>query len=327
MDFLKSVVEVVRPFGARRQLRRMAVASLVMNVVIIVTGALVRLTDSGLGCPTWPQCTPGSYTPHAELGVHGLIEFGNRLLTFVLVLIALATWISALLFRRVDGTPDRRLRWLTFAMGLGIPFQGVIGGITVLTDLNPYVVALHLINSMVLVSLAVWLIRLTWPLPARAVGRPIRVLTVIIFALAWAVIALGTVVTGSGPHAGDEQAVRTGLDPEMISKAHAWTVYLLVIATGAAVVLLRSVAPVLLLVVELAQGVIGYVQYFTGLPIGLVALHMLGAASVIATAANVCFSVRLKAATPAESPAADHRANSDSPSPAPPDHAVSGPGQ
>jgi cytochrome c oxidase assembly protein subunit 15 len=299
------MVEVWRPFGEQRWLRRMAVATLVMNVVIIFTGGLVRLTDSGLGCPTWPQCSPGSYTPHAELGIHGAIEFGNRLLTFVLIVVALLTWISALLHRDQHGRPDRKLRWLTFVLGLLIPFQGVIGGITVLTRLNPYVVALHMLNSMVLVALSVWLLRLCRQLTPIRVTQPVRALTVIIFALVWAVVGLGTVVTGSGPHAGDLDAVRTGIDPEIISKVHAWTVWLLVLATGAAALKLRSVAAVTLLAIELAQGVIGYVQYFTDLPIGLVATHLVGAAATMAAGANLFCSTTLRSAAgrPTDRPA------------------------
>jgi cytochrome c oxidase assembly protein subunit 15 len=123
-----------------------------MNIVIVVTGGLVRLTASGLGCPTWPRCTEDSYISHPELGIHGAIEFGNRLLTFVLILAAVLTFISALLYRE-DGRPRSDLRWLTGGLALGIPLQGVIGGIAVLTQLNPYIVALHLLLSMVLIAL------------------------------------------------------------------------------------------------------------------------------------------------------------------------------
>lgn len=279
--------------GSPRWLRRLGVASLVMNIVIILTGGLVRLTDSGLGCPTWPQCTPGSYTPHRALGIHGAIEFGNRTLTFVLIIIALLTWIATLVHRRPDGTPDRKLRWLTFGMGLGIPFQGVIGGITVHTGLNPYVVALHMLDSLVLVALSAWLVRLTWPASRRTVSRPTRTVSAVIFALAWLVVCLGTVVTGSGPHAGDVNAHRTGLDAVLISHLHATAVYLLVTATVLLVIMLRGHRPaVLLLTVEVTQGIVGFVQYFNGLPIGVVELHLLGAAGTIACASNLFCSVR-----------------------------------
>lgn len=295
--------------GSRRWLRRLGVASLVMNVVIVLTGGLVRLTASGLGCPTWPQCTPGSYTPHRALGIHGVIEFGNRTLTFVLIVIALITWIATLIHRRPDGTPDRKLRWLTFGMGLGIPFQGVIGGITVHTDLNPYVVALHMLDSLVLVALSAWLVRLTWPLERRPVTPPARTVSAVIFVLAWVVVCLGTVVTGSGPHAGDINARRTGLDAVLISHLHATAVYLLVATTVLQVIMLRGHRPaVLLLAVEVGQGIVGFVQYFNGLPGALVELHLLGASMTIACASNLFCSVRTRAsehrsATPDYEPA------------------------
>ena len=141
-----------------------------MNIAIVVTGGLVRLTGSGLGCPTWPRCTEDSYVSHPELGIHGAIEFGNRLFTLVLIIAAALTFISAMLYRD-NGRPRTDLRWLAAGLALGIPLQGVIGGITVLTQLNPYVVGLHLLLSMVLISLAVWLVRKTWHIaPTRCIG-------------------------------------------------------------------------------------------------------------------------------------------------------------
>ncbi|MBO0810660.1 MAG: heme A synthase [Microlunatus sp.] len=276
-------------------LRWMAVVSLIVNIVIIVTGGLVRLTDSGLGCSTWPQCTPGSYTPHAALGIHGAIEFGNRMITFILIIVAVLTFVAALTNRTGDRHHDRSVTWISFAIGLGIPFQGVIGGITVLSHLNPYVVALHMLDSLVLVVLAVWLVRLTWPAPPRPVGRRARALTVIAFGLTWVVVSLGTIVTGSGPHAGSAGARRTGLDPAEISHLHSFSVYLLIVATIGCLVLIRNRAALLLLLVEVAQGVIGFVQYYTGLPMGVVILHMLGAAATMALATNLLCSVRLTA--------------------------------
>jgi len=299
----------LRALGSDSALRWFAVASLVMNIVIIVTGGLVRLTDSGLGCPTWPQCTPGSYTPHAALGVHGAIEFSNRMLTFVLMIIAALTFIAALLHRSADRGYLRKVGWLTFALGFGIPFQGVIGGITVRTHLNPYVVALHTLDSMVLVALSVWLIRLTWSIGARIVSRRTRALTVITFGLAWLVVCLGTVVTGSGPHAGDVHARRTGLDPAVVAHVHAGAVYLLVAATIGCLVLLRNRAALFLLLLEVAQAIIGFVQYYSNLPIGLVSVHMLGAAGTMALAANLLCSVRL---APRPDPGAESGLRADS---------------
>jgi cytochrome c oxidase assembly protein subunit 15 len=278
---------------ASRLLRPLALASLIANAALIVTGAAVRLTGSGLGCPTWPRCTEESYTTTAEMGVHGAIEFGNRLLTFVLVGIALAVFVATLLQK-----PRRRsLVLLALAVGLGIPGQGVVGGITVLTDLNPWVVGLHFLLSMALVAGAYAL----WRRAAEGDGAPVSLVPVPLRHLARltalvsaAVIVVGVIVTGSGPHAGDEDAKRTGLDPAAVSQAHADLVFLLVgLSVGLWFALRAAGAPAgavraagVLVVVELAQGVIGFVQYFTQLPVLLVGLHMLGATLVwIATLA------------------------------------------
>src|SRR5689334_7421776 len=133
---------------SRRLLKQLAVASLVSNIVIVVTGGAVRLTASGLGCPTWPRCTDESFVVHGAMGVHGMIEFGNRMLTFVLAVVAIATWVVAMRYR-----PRRSsIRRLATILALGVPAQAVLGGFTVLTDLNPWVVALHLLLSLALIS-------------------------------------------------------------------------------------------------------------------------------------------------------------------------------
>jgi len=261
-----------------------------MNIVIVVTGGLVRLTGSGLGCPTWPRCTEDSYVSHPQLGIHGAIEFGNRLFTLVLVIAAALTFLSALLYRE-DGKPRSDLRWLTGGLALGIPLQGVIGGIAVLTQLNPYVVGLHLLLSMVLIALAVWLVRKTWHmLPAGASSIAV-VLTRLTFVLMWLAVWLGTLVTGSGPHAGDENSPRNGLDGMLLTRLHTSLVYLTVAASVVCFLLLRSRAVLLLILVELVQAGIGVAQYQLGLPIWLVALHLLGASLAIATVTNLMLSV------------------------------------
>jgi heme a synthase len=283
-----------------RTLVRLAWANLVANIAIVVTGGAVRLTDSGLGCPTWPRCTDESYVVHGELGLHGAIEFGNRTLTFVLVVIAVACWVAALLpvLRDRDGA-DRRPLLLATVVALGIPAQAVIGGVTVHTDLNPWVVALHLLVSMAIIGVCVVLVD-------RLVGRPrawalpgSRRAALATFAVGWVVLYLGTVVTGSGPHSGDEDSRRTGLDPGTVSHVHAWAVYALIALTVATLVLarregnlpLRSAA-LALVAVECVQGVIGYTQYFLDLPTALVLLHMLGAALTAAALAWVAISTR-----------------------------------
>lgn len=274
------------PSRLGRLLWPLAVASLVANIGIVVTGGAVRLTGSGLGCPEWPTCTDSSYTPHRELGVNGAIEFGNRMLTFALVAIVLLTFLAA--WR----AGHRRATRLSFLIGLYIPAQAVIGGITVLTDLNPWVVAFHFLSSMVIIGLCVMLLD-SLRGPERA-GAPdgVRRLAWLVFAVGWLVLYLGTVVTGSGPHAGDLDAKRNGLDPQVMSHVHAAAVYLLlaltvgllVQATRARSEQARHAAGALLLL-ELAQGVVGFVQYFLDLPVGLVAVHMLGAALTAAALA------------------------------------------
>jgi heme a synthase len=284
---LATVLRVIRgPYA----LRGWSIVSLVMNIVIVVTGGLVRLTGSGLGCPTWPRCTEDSYVSHPELGIHGAIEFGNRLFTLVLIIAAALTVVSAMLYRE-NGRPRPDLRWLACGLALGIPLQGVIGGITVLTQLNPYVVGLHLLLSMVLIALAVWLVRKAWHLaPARVSGLSVAATRVTVV-LMWLAIWLGTLVTGSGPHAGDENAPRNGLDAMLLTGLHSGMVYATVAASVICFVLLRSRAAVLLLLVEVVQGGIGVAQYQLGLPIWLVALHLLGASLAIATVTNLMLSV------------------------------------
>jgi heme a synthase len=277
---------------------RVALVNAVANGLIVVTGGLVRLTGSGLGCPTWPRCTDDSFIAHPELGIYGAIEFGNRLLTFVLIVIAVLTFVSAVLYRdpaRPDrGGRRRDLFWLTGGLALGIPAQGVVGGITVLTDLNPYLVAVHLLLSLVLISLAVWLVRLTRHLPARPVPGSQAMVSRVTLGLLWVVVVVGTVVTGSGPHAGDADVPRNGLDPVLLTNLHTAAVTAAVVGTVVCVVWLRSRAALLLLAVEGAQAGIGIAQYHLGLPIGLVVLHLLGAALAIAAGTNLMLSVQAR---------------------------------
>ena len=276
----------------RRALRVGAVASLVANIGIVVTGGVVRLTASGMGCPTWPRCTEDSYVTHPELGIHGAIEFGNRLLAFVLVAVAILTLVAAVRHRDAGGRRRRNILLLALGLALAVPVQAVIGGFSVWTHLNPYVVALHFLASMVMIALATWLVRLAWAATPDAAGGVPAVLTRVAFGSMWVAVWLGTVVTGSGPHAGDLDAVRTGLDPDLLSHVHAAAVYVTIATTLACVWLLRSRAAVLLLVVEVIQASIGLTQYHLGLPLLLVGLHLLGAALAIAAAANLALSVR-----------------------------------
>ena len=283
--------------GTRTWLRRLGWATLLANIGIVLTGGAVRLTASGLGCPTWPRCTEDSFTPHGALDFHSAIEFGNRMLTFVLAAVAIVTFVSAWQSGRRD------LRALALWLGLGIPAQAVVGGITVLTDLNPWIVSFHLLVSLTIISLAVlYLHRIDVPAaPARYAPRPrLGVLAWTTYAAGWIVLYLGTVVTGSGPHAGDLDVPRNGLDPLQLSQLHADAVFLfvglsigLLLALRAARAPARTVrAAAVLVVVELAQGLIGFVQYFTDLPVVLVAAHLLGAAVLTAVMTHVLLMVR-----------------------------------
>ena len=278
-------------------LRRLAVASLVVNVAIVVTGGVVRLTGSGLGCPTWPRCTEDSFRPHGAMTIHTAIEFGNRMVTFLIAAVAIATVVV------VWRSGREHLRTPAVVLAVGVPAQAALGGVTVLTDLNPWTVALHLIVSMAMICVAVLLVRSVWlldrapaaasvPVPsvvptlAPTLATAVERLAVGVFVTGWAVLYLGTVVTGSGPHAGDVDAPRNGLDPRSVSQLHTDVVFLLLGLVLAVVVMVRGLdrtvelarAARLLLVVVMAQGTIGFVQYFTDLPVVLVAFHLLGAA-------------------------------------------------
>ena len=282
-------------------LPHLAVANLVVNVLIVVTGGAVRLTASGLGCPTWPRCTDESYVPHGELGLHGAIEFGNRMITFLVTAVALLCILAA--WR----AGNRLVTRLALGVASIVPAQIVIGGITVLTDLNPWVVAFHLLVSMVIIQLCVWLVVevADWSpsyvagSAAPAIHRRVQKLAWLVYGAGWLVFYLGTVVTGSGPHAGDHGAARTGLDPQLFSHVHASAVYLLVALTFGLVFLARrggatsvETAALALLAVEIGQGVVGFTQYALDLPVGLVALHMLGAALTSAALAWVVLAAR-----------------------------------
>jgi cytochrome c oxidase assembly protein subunit 15 len=275
---------------------RIALVNVVANGLIVVTGGAVRLTGSGLGCPTWPECTDGSIVPTAELAGHGLIEFGNRLLTFALVVVAFAT-VGA-----VFASVRRDLRRLALLSLLGIPAQALLGGVTVLTGLNPWTVAAHFLLSMVLVAVAtvLWLRSREPGVGRLVVRRPFALLANGIAVTVAAALVVGTVVTGSGPHSGDPEAGRTGFDPELMSQLHADVVFLLLGLTIALLVALAATdspgrvrrAARDLLVVELLQGVIGYLQYFTHLPALLVLLHMAGAVLITVYTTRLLWSVR-----------------------------------
>jgi cytochrome c oxidase assembly protein subunit 15 len=256
---------------------------------LIVTGGSVRVTGSGLGCPTWPECTPGSYTPvpgQAEGALHAWIEFGNRLLTFVLLICALAALIFSIRYSK-NVVNRIRIRFLALLQVLGIFGQGVLGGITVLTDLHPLPVAGHLLLSIFLIAGAISLrYEMVGVIKEMAVGLARPILPLLIW-LTLLVIIAGTIVTGSGPHAGDEQAQRFGFDPRVVSWLHADLVIALLVLTSMLYLITRQSGLTIInkrvklfMLICLAQGAIGYLQYFTGLPVVLVAIHLLGATLV-----------------------------------------------
>lgn len=254
---------------------------LFLQSALVVTGGAVRLTGSGLGCPTWPECTPGSYTPvphQAEGQLHAWIEFGNRLLTFALLFSALSVIAHVLLTRRKD------LRLLAAGQLVGILGQGVLGGITVLTDLHPLPVAGHLLLSIILIAGATSLYsrRHSPNSKGAAPTQTISILSQLHIVTAFVVIVLGTLVTGSGPHAGDEKARRFGFDIQTVAWIHADAVIFLMGLTVALLVTASleqrtKKAIYIFLGISLAQGAIGYTQYFTGIPEALVAAHLAGA--------------------------------------------------
>jgi heme a synthase len=254
---------------------------LFLQGALVITGGAVRLTGSGLGCPTWPECSEGSFVPvstQIEPEHQVWIEFGNRLLTFALLIAALAVVIEVLKTRRKD------LRLLAAGQLLGILAQGVLGGITVLTDLNPFAVAGHLLLSMVLIAGAASLYsRRSGPVARAAIKETsLRIISAAHVAISFLVLILGTFVTGSGPHAGDESAPRFDLDIRNITVLHTDAVIFLLGLTIAYLVLptvstTTKRALVIFLGISLGQGTIGYIQYFTGVPEILVAFHLLGA--------------------------------------------------
>ena len=272
--------------------RRISLANLIAQSGIIVTGAIVRLTGSGLGCPTWPDCAPGSLIPVAGQveGFHKYIEFGNRTLTFLVLAISIALFVFSLINEK------RNIIVWSFLPLIGTLLQAVLGGITVLTGLNPLTVMAHFLLSIILVGISVKIYnyfsdqRISKPLP-KIVDNYVKIVTLVGFA----VITLGTVTTGSGPHSGDEVAARFNLDLRVIAWLHADTVLLFIgLIIGLLVITkLNSESNHLykttrtLFIICLLQGFIGYVQWFNDLPWLLVSLHVIGAVITWIAIANL----------------------------------------
>ena len=261
---------------------------LILQAALIVTGGAVRLTGSGLGCPTWPECTPGSYTPvphQAEGQLHAWIEFGNRLLTFILFFTAIAAFILSVRISK-NLVNKKRLRLLALLQILGIFGQAILGGITVLTNLNPIPVAGHYLLSIALITGAIKLRYEVVGIERQTPNPLIQSLIRIQIALTILILIAGTIVTGSGPHAGDLKAKRFGFDPQIVSWIHADLVIALAVFVFINYLMLRSESGPLLnktrvfILVILSQGAVGYIQYFTGLPELIVGIHLLGSSLV-----------------------------------------------
>ncbi len=286
------------PTSVTPAIRRLTVASLIGQGILIVSGGVVRVTGSGLGCPTWPKCTAESLTNTPEMGIHGFIEFANRTLTFALAAVGLALLVMLWNLRK----ERKDLFWLAFGLLAVIPAQAVIGGITVITGLNPYVVSLHFLVSAALVVISMLLVNraygrtgATGPRDVPRARPLIRQLSVVAAVTSYLAVVLGTLVTGSGPHSGDSTSPRMELNGYIVTRIHAVPVYILVVAALLLVILLWRTgqgdilrnAAILLFVSVLAQGFIGYWQYFTGIPILLVIVHMLGASLMLSVATNM----------------------------------------
>ncbi|MDN8549445.1 COX15/CtaA family protein [Microbacterium sp. NM3R9] len=287
------------PRTITRWTRVMGWLLVITNIGIVGTGGLVRLTGSGMGCETWPYCTADSLVPTPEMGIHGLIEFGNRTLTGVLVIVALLAFLSVIRLRATR----RELPVLSFLVGFGIIVQAVVGGITVWLHLHPSIVGLHYLISAVLVAIATVFLTRLYAAPGpreRVVPRWYAIATHVTTLAVTVTVIVGILLTGAGPHAGDDAAARNGLDPIFWQHVHSWPAYAtfaltLVLVIGALrlprVTGLRRWTG-LLLGVELVQIGVGLWQARTGLPIVLVNIHMVLAVALVAVMVAVVMSLK-----------------------------------
>lgn len=280
------------------RIRVLAIATLVSQVLIVGSGGAVRLTGSGLGCPTWPLCTDESLVATPEMGIHGVIEFGNRLFSIVVGIIALVTIVFLLRLRK-----ERRDLFVpAILIGAGTVLQGLIGGISVRVQLDPSVVGLHFLISVVLVVLSTVLLYRVFAGPrgdTRAAPKWFAILAYVTSLLVAVTVVVGILTTGSGPHAGDDASARNGLDSVVLQHVHSWPAYALFAATLVLVVgalsigdrLLRTLT-MSLLGLEVAQIAIGLIQSRLGLPELLVGIHMVLACLLAALMATVALSLR-----------------------------------
>lgn len=281
------------------RLKLYAWASLASQILIVVTGGLVRLTGSGLGCPTWPRCTEDSFVTVPEMGLHGVIEFGNRLLTFVLIIIALLTFVVV---RRTKKPFRLGLTWPSLLLGLGIIAQALLGGVTVLTGLNPWIVGAHFVLSGVLISIASVLVWRVYSPTPEGFDKMTSFLAWPIFLVGWITVLVGVLVTGAGPHAGDATTERNGLDLEIWQHYHSYPAYLLTALVALTMWRLRLLgwsnpafkSMLLLLTISVGQAILGVVQARLGVPALLAGAHMFGAAMIISLLTFQLLALRSK---------------------------------
>jgi heme a synthase len=296
-------MKLLQAIFSPKRLKLYAWASLISQILIVVTGGLVRLTGSGLGCPTWPRCTEDSFVTVPEMGWHGIIEFGNRLLTFVLIIIALFTFIVV---RRTLKDYRKGLTWPALLLGLGIIAQALLGGLTVLTGLNSWVVGAHFLLSGVLISFAAVLVwRVYSPVHLPLSYTAVR-LAWPIFLVGWVTVVIGVIVTGAGPHAGDATTPRNGFDLEIWQHYHSWPAYITTGLVALALILVwfklktdqlrnPAVKALGILFVSLAlQAILGVIQSNLGVPALMAGAHMFGAAVIIALLTFQLLALRSK---------------------------------
>jgi len=296
-------MKLVQAIFSPKRLKLYAWASLVSQILIVVTGGLVRLTGSGLGCPTWPRCTEDSFVTVPEMGWHGIIEFGNRLLTFVLIIISLFTFIVV---RRTLKDHRRGLTWPAFLLGLGIIAQALLGGLTVLTGLNSWVVGAHFLVSGVLISFATVLVWRVYSPVHRPLSYTADRLAWPIFVVGWITVVIGVIVTGAGPHAGDATTPRNGFNLEVWQHYHSWPAYITTALVGFALLLVwfklktdqienpAVKALSILFLCLVLQAVLGVIQSNLGVPALMAGAHMLGAAVIIALLTFQLLALRSK---------------------------------
>jgi len=285
-----------------RRTRVVAWIYLAAQVLLVATGGAVRLTSSGLGCPTWPTCTADSLVNTPEMGIHGVIEFGNRALGGVLAVLAIVAFLQVVKLYRSRGD----LFWLALVAGPGVPFQAILGGITVRTGLTWWVVGMHFVTSIVLVALTTSYLVRVYAVPgprARAVPGWFAAVAWITSVVVLVTILVGIITTGAGPHAGDAKTPRSGLNPEILQHVHAIPAYVTFALTLVLVVgsFRYRTTPVhrftlYLLSVEVLQIAVGLVQANTGLPGILVGAHM----TLAALLASCMTAVMLSLTAPVE---------------------------